>query len=93
MASENTHREQGGPYRTRSLGDDLGRGAKAADKVTEVRGALRHEGRYLGTYTISEDGKKLTIWLRSTPEDGRDDEHPAGLGSASRKEESAAKKT
>ena len=93
MASENTHREQGGPYRTRSLGDDLGRGTKAAGKVTEVRGALRHEGRYLGTYTISEGGKKPTIWLRSTPEGGRDDGQPTGLGPSSRKEESAAKRT
>lgn len=40
------------------------------------KGTLRHEGKFLGTYTISEDGKKLTVWLLSKPEDGWTDGHP-----------------
>ena len=76
MASENTHRAQGEPCRTRSLRGGNGRGAKAAGKATKARGTLRHEGKFLGTYTISEDGKKLTVWLLSKPEDGWTDGHP-----------------
>ena len=93
MASENTHRAQCEPCRTRSLGGGVGQDATVAGKATKARGTLRHEGRFLGTYTISEDGKKLTIWLRSTPEDGRSDGRPEAMGTPPRKEGSAAKRT
>jgi hypothetical protein len=33
---------------------------KQKDKNT---GVLRHKGKALGTYSIGEEGKKLTIWF------------------------------
>ena len=35
----------------------------ARNSNTKNIGVLRHKGKALGTYSISEDGKKLTIWL------------------------------
>jgi hypothetical protein len=39
------------------LGGGIGKDAKAAGKGTRVRGILRHQGEFLGAYTISEDGR------------------------------------
>jgi hypothetical protein len=33
------------------------------DRKDKSTGVLRHKGKALGTYSISEAGKTLTIWL------------------------------
>jgi hypothetical protein len=43
------------------------------ENKTKNGGTLRHNGKALGTYSISEDGKKLEIWLYP-----RDDPSRAG---------------
>ncbi len=79
----------------RSLRGGVGQDATVAGKATKARGILRHEGRFLGTYTISEDGKKRTVWLRSKPEDGLPDGRPEAMETSLRKEggETRARKT
>jgi hypothetical protein len=38
----------------------------ASENKPKEKGTLRHKGKALGTYSISEDGKKLTNWLYAT---------------------------
>jgi hypothetical protein len=63
--SENIHRAQGRQVGKGPSPDSLEQDAKAVRKKAMDGGTLRHKGKVLGTYSVSEDGKKLTIILHS----------------------------